>query len=187
MVLCALGEVKGMDIKMNVFEKRKKMLEKNEEVFEQYCRNEKTGILISDARKEYLKKTGSELLSGEIKERFEETRSIYYYNILNKPLLEYTFPEWVVCLQEKALLEYAVPIFSRVLVHYPMLCGKNCEWEILYEIAKVDEDFWNVHEGWKRFFVDILNNVLCDNGVEKEPVINEKFIEQFCIFISECF
>lgn len=177
--------MKGTYIKMNVFEKRKKMLEKNEKIFEQYFKNESIGILISDVHKECLKRTGSELLNGETKERFEETRAIYYYNILNKPLLEYTFPEWVVCLQEKVLLEYTIPIFSRVLENYPMLCGKNCEWEILYEIAKVDENFWNVHEGWKQFFVNILNDVLYNNGEKKEPIINAKFIHQFCIFISE--
>ena len=155
------------------------MLEENERVFEQYCRNEKSRVLISDAQKENLKKCGSELLNKEIKERFEETRSIYYHNILNMPLLEYTFPEWVVCLQEKVLLEYAIPIFSRVLVHYPMLCGKNCEWEILYEITKIDEDFWNIHEGWKRFFVNILDNVLCDNGQKKVTCEFREFMDDF--------
>ncbi|MDE6568336.1 MAG: hypothetical protein K2K70_11475 [Lachnospiraceae bacterium] len=39
-------------IEMNVFEERIKMLEKNEWVFEQYCRNEKSEVLISNAQKE---------------------------------------------------------------------------------------------------------------------------------------
>lgn len=38
-----------------------------------------------------------------------EIRSIHYYNVIIKKLKEYTLPEWIVCLNEKVLLEYAVP------------------------------------------------------------------------------
>ena len=47
-----------------------------------------------------------------------------------------------------------------------MLCGEHCEWEVLYEISKVDENFWNMHKEWKLFFKDIINNISYNN--EKE-------------------
>ncbi|MDE6568335.1 MAG: hypothetical protein K2K70_11470 [Lachnospiraceae bacterium] len=95
-------------------------------------------------------------MNEEIKERFEETGSIYYHSVKNT---------------SKAV--------KNVSVHYPMLCGKNCEWEILYEITKIDEDFWNIHEGWKRFFVNIFDNALCDNGQKKVTCEFREFMDDF--------
>ena len=168
---------------MNVFEKRIAMLKKNEKIFKKYYRNEEMRIIICNDKKENFQKRGYELLEIEVKSRFEKVRSIYYYNIVNKRLHDYSFPEWIVCIEEKVLLEYAIPIFSRVLKYYPMLCGEHCEWEVLYEISKVDENFWNMHKEWKLFFKDIINNISYNNEKEIND-ISKKYIHQFHVFIS---
>ena len=78
---------------MNVFEKRIEMLKKNEKIFKKYYRKEEMGIIICNDKKENFQKRGYELLEIEVKSRFEEVRSIYYYNIVNKRLHDYSFPE----------------------------------------------------------------------------------------------
>lgn len=168
---------------MDVFEKRLVMIRENEQIFKKYYRNEEIGIIICDDRKEDFKKKGSDLLNAEVKLRFEEVRSIYYRNIINNILYDYSFPEWVVCVEEKVLLEYAIPILSRVLKYYPMLCGKDYEWEVLYEISKIDENFWNIHREWKMFFEDIIRDILHSRNERKMDNISEKYICQFETFI----
>ena len=91
---------------MNIFEKRIKILKENEQIFNQYFGKEELGILISDDKKQDFLKKGGELLEKNVKQYFEEVRSIYYHNVVNKTLHEFSFPEWVVCIEEKVLLEY---------------------------------------------------------------------------------
>lgn len=97
---------------------------------------------ISDVKKKGYIKCGCELLSIEKSEQFMEVRSIHYHNVVTKRLAEYTLPEWLVCLQEEILLEYAIPVFVGVLEKYPMLCGMNNEWQVLYDITRLNHDFW---------------------------------------------
>ncbi|MBE5871730.1 MAG: hypothetical protein E7294_10790 [Lachnospiraceae bacterium] len=37
-------------------------------------------------------------------------------------------------------------ILSKVLKYYPMLSGGDNEWEILYEITRISEEFWINHK-----------------------------------------
>lgn len=177
---------------MDIFQKRIKILKENEQIFNQYCGREELGILISDDKKHDFLKKGGELLEEEEKSYFEEVRSIYYHNVVNKTLCEFSFPEWVVCIEEKVLLEYAVPIFSRVLKVYPMLyvdvgiCdGEICQWKILYEVSKIDEFFWNKHIEWKNFFKNIIKDILDKNEKKEITFIDDKYIIQFYDFLKK--
>lgn len=167
---------------MNIFEEHFSMLKKNQEIFEQYKRTVNIGIRISDERQKDFLKTGKELLTIEKSEEFMEVRSIHYYNVVMKKLEEYTLPEWFVCLKEGVLLEYTIPIFSRVLQKYPMLCGMNHEWQVLYEIAKVNQVFWQINREWKEYFNKIINEIFFEyeqgtfvTSIPKEYICQFKF------------
>lgn len=165
---------------MNIFEKHFSMLKKNEEIFEKFKARECIGIKISENAKKDFFKTGKELLTIEKEKQFMEIRSIHYYNVIIKKLKEYTLPEWIVCLNEKVLLEYAVPVFSRVLNEYPMLCGMNCEWQVLYEITKIKQCFWDLHKEWKVYFVKIIDNIFLEYKQEDlMTVIPKEYLHQF--------
>ncbi len=165
---------------MNIFERHFTMLKKNEEVFEQFKMAEGIGIEISNKRRKDYLKIGKELLTIGMSEQFMEVRSIHYYNVVMKKLEEYTLPEWLVCLKEEVLLEYAIPVFSRVLQKYPMLCGMNNEWQVLYDITRVNQVFWQVHKEWKVYFNKIVDKILLENrqGVFIMP-IPEEYLYQF--------
>ena len=118
------------------------------------------------------------------KELFMVVRSIHYNNVVMKKLKEYTLPEWLVCLSEEVLLEYAIPIFSRVLHKYPMLCGMNKEWQVIYEITKVSEEFWEVNKEWKVYFYKIINTILSQYEEGKLIAsIPEEYLYQFKNFM----
>lgn len=125
-------------------------------------------------------KTGKDLLPEDKTKEFREVRSIHYHNVITKKLKEYNFPEWIVCLNEKVLLDYTIPIFSRVLAEYPMLCGMNSEWQILYEITKIDWVFWKTHRTWKMFFDEIIEEVILskEQGGLITP-ISEEYLYKF--------
>ena len=165
---------------MNVFEKHFDMLKKNENIFEQ-CKIEEMNNNIN----ENYKYKGIELLDKKRCDEFMQVRSIHYSNIIFKRLDEFNFPEWIICIEEKVLLDYAVPIFLKVLEKYPMLCGMHCEWEILYEIIKIEEVFWINHIDWK----ENLNAIIKDdifNYEKKLYNINYEYIEQFKKYIYKC-
>lgn len=116
---------------------------------------------------------------GEGESRFKKV------NGDNMKLKQYSFPEWIVCLEENVLLDYALPIFSRVLQEYPMLCGMQCEWQVLYEITKIKEDFWMIHKKWKEYFIEILKG-FCSNYTKEEliDIFSEEYFYQFETFIG---
>lgn len=147
---------------MNIFERHFAMLKRNETIFEQFKMTEGIGIEISDKRQKDYLKIGKELLTIEKCEQFMEIRSIHYYNVVMKKLEEYALPEWLVCLKEEVLLEYTIPVFSKVLQKYPMLCGMNNEWQVLYDITRVNQDFWRVHKEWKTYFNKIIDKILLE-------------------------
>lgn len=168
---------------MDIFEQHFTMLKKNKEVFEKYKVKENTGIKITDQEKKDYQKMGKDLMTIEKSEQLLEVRSIHYYNVVMKKLKDYSFPEWIVCLNEKVLLEYAIPVFSRVLKEYPMLCGLNCEWQILYEITTVDQEFWEKHIEWKKYFQKIVEEIDLEYAREKLMVpVPKEYSQQFETF-----
>lgn len=168
---------------MDKVEKHFTMLKKNQEIFEQYKKTESQGITISDIREKDYLKVGRELLSLEKSEQFMEVRSIHYYNVVAKRLEQYTLPEWLVCLKEEVLLEYAIPIFSRVLENYPMLCGMNNEWQVLYDITRLNQEFWIMNTEWKEYFNKIVDKIFWEYGQGTFTItIPEEYLYQFRIF-----
>lgn len=164
-----------------IFEQHFAMLKSNEELFLKYKKIE--CIEISDKMQKDFLKTGKQLLKEENVERFLQIRSIHYYNVVMKKLEEYSLPEWFICISEKVLLEYAIPVFLRVLNHYPMLCGINNEWQVMYEISKIDIEFWNEHRDWKVYLDNIIDKIFLENKEGKLAVdVPEEYLIQFKIF-----
>lgn len=170
---------------MNIFEKHFDMLKRNQEIFEQYKMIEDIGIRISNERKKDFLRTGKELLTIEKSEEFKEVRSIHYCNVVIKKLEEYSLPEWFVCLKEGVLLEYAIPVFSRVLQAYPMLCGINNEWQVLYEITKISGEFWELKREWKEYLKKIISEIFFkyEQGILAISIPKE-YLDQFKIFLD---
>ena len=163
---------------MDIFEKHFAMLQNSRDIFEKY-KNRGEIKAFSNEQAEFSMR-GKELLTIEMCEQFMEVRSIHYYNVVTKKMGEYTFPEWLVCLNEKVLLEYVIPIFSGALKEYPMLCGMNCEWQVLYEITMISQEFWNDNREWKVYFSKIIKKVLFE--YEQGSLISnvpENYLSQF--------
>lgn len=165
---------------MNVFERQMEMYKNSQAVFEKYVTQTDKGIVLPDSIKENFEKTGNELLPTDTINHFLEIRSQYYANIINNKMKDYVYMEWVICLIEKVLLEYALPLFSRVLIFYPMLCGIFAEWEVLYEIAKIDEEFWDTHKEWKCFFVLLMKDIISKN----KAFIKDEYLHEMSLFVK---
>lgn len=168
---------------MNMFDLHFEMLRINQEIFEKFKLRENIVIEISENIKKDFIKNGKELLSLTEIEYFSEVRSIHYQNVVVKKLEEYTLPEWLVCLNEKVLLEYAIPILSNVLNEYPMLCGMNCEWQVLYEITNLEHEFWQTHKAWKAFYDEMIDKIILTYEQDNfEVLIPEEYLYQFKMF-----
>lgn len=153
---------------MDVFEKKIKMHRKHEEIFNKYRNQSNNGILIPDNLRINLEKTGRELLPEKTVNYFLTVRCQYYANVINDKMKDYTYMEWVTCIKEKILLEYALPIIAGPLLFYPMLSGMHAEWEILYEISDIDEKFWMEHRDWKAFFVRLMKEAINQEDIAGE-------------------
>lgn len=153
---------------MGIFEREEKMYDEYEEIFNKYKNQSNNGILIPDNLRTNLEKNGRELLPEETVNKFRRIRSQYYANIINNKMKEYTYMEWVICIKEKILLDYALPLISSPLLFYPMLCGVYAEWEILYEISDIDEKFWMEHRDWKAFFAGIMKEAINQVDIDSE-------------------
>ena len=145
---------------MDVFEKHFNRLRESEEMYNRYCMKKDKGIAISIEEEKNFNVKGEELLSSETIKYLKQFRSIHCWNVVDMELKNFSFEEWKVCVEESVLLEYAIPVLSRVLHEYPMLYGGNSEWQVLYGITKINREFWAVHESWKKFFVEIICSVL---------------------------
>lgn len=166
---------------MDFFEKRIELLKSNIVIFEKYAVRDDVGIVISDDLRMDYEKRGREILCDEVVHDFMQIRSIYCQNIVQLKLKEYTFSEWYTCLCEKILLVYALPIFSRVILFHPALCGMNHEWESLLEITKIESGFWDAHSDWKSFFVNRVQDVL---SRKEDVVVDDAYVYQFMQFVK---
>lgn len=162
-----------------MFEQHFTMLEKNRCIFEQYKNLDKIGLKIVN-NKQYCS-FGKDLLTSDTSNKFLQVRSIHYYNVVTKKLKDFSLPEWLVCLNEEILLEFAVPIFSRVLEKYPMLCGMNREWQVLYSITKIENKFWLSHKSWKKYFDEFIDKILLEH-TKGNLCIPSDYLEEFSKF-----
>lgn len=170
---------------MDVFEKHFNMLRESEEMYKRYCMKKEKGIVISIEEEKNFNIKGEKLLPSETIKYLKQFRSIYYWNVVDMELKNYSLHEWIVCVEESVLLEYAIPILSRVLHEYPMLYGGNSEWQVLYEITKINREFWAVHDSWGKFFIEIICSVL-SGGMEQNltDTIPQEYLYQFRDFIA---
>ena len=157
-----------MDI-TEIMEMRKKSYEE----FEKYKTIDNLDIIIPTSIQNGYNRLGKEIISNEVCESLLDVRSIHYHNVVNKKIIDYTFPEWIVCLEEELLLEYAIPIFSRTLLHYPMLSGMNNEWEVLYLISRISREFWQENEEWKNYYKSIIEKVINENRIDFLSIAQE--------------
>lgn len=73
------------------------------------------------------------------------------------------------------LLEYAVPILSRVLSQNPLLNGAYYRGELIYNILNIDESFWQKHIDWKVYFETLLMDIFRSfSEQELENIVGER-------------
>lgn len=170
--------MKGID--MNIVEKIE-MRKKSYMEFDKFKSSENVGILIPHNMLTKYDNLGKDLISEEVCESLLEVRSIHHSNVVNKKLNDYDLPEWIVCLEEEILLEYAIPIFSRTLCHYPMLSGMNNEWEVLYLITRINHNFWQDNTEWNDYYKLLIKKVI--DGNEIKDSISQGYLVAFSEFI----
>lgn len=124
-------------------------------------------------------KTGRELLPPDIVEYFQEFRSVDYLNVLRKRLSEYTFAEWMVCLQERVLLEQCVPFFIEILDKNPLHPGYFEKGYVLCAVTLIDKIFWDDHKDWYLRVKSIVDGVLdsCENKADSVPDSSENNVD----------
>lgn len=168
---------------MDVFEKHFNMLRKSEKKFITYYKNSKLGIPMPKDFGEDISKKGKDLLSQNQVVYFRQVRSMHYQNVIDKEIGDWEYLEWLACLEERVLLMYVIPLFSKVLEVYPMLYGGNCEWQVLYEITIIDNSIWMKYPEWKKFYQKIVcNSIFRQDGKCK---IKTDYLCQFERFICK--
>ncbi|MDE7424420.1 MAG: hypothetical protein K2N51_12165 [Lachnospiraceae bacterium] len=166
---------------MDVFERHFNLLRKSEKIFNTYYKDNTIGIPMPETYDEDILKKGKALLSKIQAEYFRQVRSMHYWNVLDKELGDLEYLDWLVCLEERVLLVYVIPLFSRVLEKFPMLYGGNREWQVLYEITTIDKNIWIEYPKWKIY----LQKMICDSVFVKDvkSSINKEYLYQFEKFI----
>ncbi|MBE5871733.1 MAG: hypothetical protein E7294_10805 [Lachnospiraceae bacterium] len=166
-------------------DKRKELADRlieNWLIFRKYGTIEKFVITVTAVQQENYSKWGKELLSQNKIDYLMEMRCLEAQHILFSPLKEYSYHEWMLCLREGILLDYAIPVFANVLNNYPMLAGTAIrEWRTLYDITKIDENFWNEHSDWKVFFTTLIKEKVIKNNINS---LREEYLEQLLLFVN---
>ena len=170
---------------MDYFERHFALIKKSEKIFKQHKMDPQIEIAGLPDIEEVYEKTGQDLLNKDIIEQFLSMRSVPHYKIVVKKLIDFTLSEWITCLNEKVLLEYSIPVLYKALSHYPMLYGTNDEWQVLFEITKVEESFWKTYRGLKKPFVAIIDKVLYENAKENfYSSIKQEYLESMKDFVK---
>lgn len=145
---------------MDIFTKRANCMKESQRAFNRLAFNVNEGLEMPKSFKLNLEKLGSELLEPNDVERISKIRCIYYSNLLTNKLSDFSYFEWLVCLEEKVLLEYTIPLFSRVLFKYPFLYGLSyCKGEVICKILELGDTFWIYHSDWKNVYRKIVKNI----------------------------
>ncbi len=130
-------------------------------------------------------KTGQDLLPEEIVKEFMDSRSAVHIRVLKRTLSEYTWAEWLICLKEKVLLEQCLPYVSEKLDDDPLIPGLFSKGEVLYDVTRIDDDFWMSHQDWLEYFRTIINTVLdkLENDSDTTGIIRE-YVEVYNSFVD---
>ncbi|MBP3753915.1 MAG: hypothetical protein J6I66_03585 [Lachnospiraceae bacterium] len=139
----------------------------------------------SEITADIMLKTGQDLLPEEIAENFKNARSAVHIRVLKRTLSEYTWAEWLICLKEKVLLEQCLPYVSEKLDDDPLIPGLFSKGEVLYDVTRIDDDFWMSHQDWLEYFRTIINTVLdkLENDSDTKGIIRE-YVEAYRSFVD---
>ena len=139
----------------------------------------------SEITADIMLKTGQDLLPEEIAEDFMNSRSAVHIRVLKRTLSEYTWAEWLICLKEKVLLEQCLPYVSEKLDDDPLIPGLFSKGEVLYDVTRIDDDFWMSHQDWLEYFRTIINTVLdkLENDSDTTGIIRE-YVEAYRSFVD---
>ena len=139
----------------------------------------------SEITADIMLKTGQDLLPEEIAEDFMNARSAVHIRVLKRTLSEYTWAEWLICLKEKVLLEQCLPCVSEKLDDDPLIPGLFSKGEVLYDVTRIDDDFWMSHQDWLEYFRTIINTVLdkLENDSDTTGIIRE-YVEAYNSFVD---
>ena len=139
----------------------------------------------SEITADIMLKTGQDLLPEEIVKEFMDSRSAVHIRVLKRTLSEYTWAEWLICLKEKVLLEQCLPYVSEKLDDDPLIPGLFSKGEVLYDVTRIDDDFWMSHQDWLEYFRTIINTVLdkLENDSDTTGIIRE-YVEAYNSFVD---
>lgn len=139
----------------------------------------------SEITADIMLKTGQDLLPEEIVKEFMDSRSAVHIRVLKRTLSEYTWAEWLICLKEKVLLEQCLPYVSEKLDDDPLIPGLFSKGEVLYDVTRIDDDFWMSHQDWLEYFRTIINTVLdkLENDSDTTGIIRE-YVEVYNSFVD---
>ena len=139
----------------------------------------------SEITADIMLKTGQDLLPEEIVKEFMDSRSAVHIRVLKRTLSEYTWAEWLICLKEKVLLEQCLTYVSEKLDDDPLIPGLFSKGEVLYDVTRIDDDFWMSHQDWLEYFRTIINTVLdkLENDSDTTGIIRE-YVEAYNSFVD---
>ena len=139
----------------------------------------------SEITADIMLKTGQDLLPEEIVKEFMDSRSAVHIRVLKRTLSEYTWAEWLICLKEKVLLEQCLPYVSEKLDDDPLIPGLFSKGEVLYDVTRIDDEFWMSHQDWLEYFRTIINTVLdkLENDSDTTGIIRE-YVEAYNSFVD---
>ncbi|MBQ7775232.1 MAG: hypothetical protein IJ379_04860 [Lachnospiraceae bacterium] len=146
------------------------------QVYERVKNRNDLGIGAELLTVDILEKTGKKIIGDkQVIGDLKEWRWAAVPRLLNNKLSAYTAEEWYACLYFKLFLDYTIPMMSRILSQNPLLPGTFWRGELIYMVLKLEDDFWQQHEEWKRYFQELLHGVLGKySEVEIVEAIGEK-------------
>ena len=139
----------------------------------------------SETTADIMLKTGQDLLPEEIVEDFMNARSAVHIRVLKRTLSEYTWAEWLICLKEKVLLEQCLPYVSEKLDEDPLIPGLFSKGEVIYDVTRIDANFWMSHQDWLEYFRTIINTGLdkLKNDSDTTEIIRE-YVDAYRSFVD---
>lgn len=161
-------------------------------IFESVRNKQGIGIGTEMLTDEVLSKTGAQLIGNDaiIHELLSYRGAGSMHNILYRQLGEYGWAEWVTCLSFEFLLDYTLPMISKVLHINICVPGFYYKGEIICRILKHDSSVWVNHPEWKPYFVTLLNAAFLQyNENELQVMLDERMYKELKKIYSsnQCF